>query len=59
MMKLTMAPSVEEMAVFQCWLTSLWRGYFLQDDPIEAGRKPLADQVGFPERAIYQTVTPV
>ena len=30
MMKLNTAPSVKERwAVIQCWLTSLWRNYFL------------------------------
>ena len=49
MMKLNTAPSVKERwAVIQCWLTSLWRNYFLQDDCIERGRKLLVEQVGVP-----------
>ena len=60
MMKLNTAPSVKERwAVIQCWLTSLWRNYFLQDDCIERGGNCWLSRLGFPERAIYQPVAPV
>ena len=59
MMKVNTAPSVKERwAVIQCWLTSIWRNYSLQDDRIEGGNCWLS-RLEFPERAIYQPVAPV